>query len=52
VDAIRLFGLYTQEANAEAERLIKSPTNFFWGDGGFSRPLSNEAVLTLYSLTK
>lgn len=52
MDAIRLFGLFTQEANLEAERVIKAPTNFFYGDGSFSRMLSNEAVLTLYCMTK
>ena len=51
-DAIRLFGLFTQEANAEAERMIFKPTNFCDGQGNPSRQLKNEGVLTLYSLTK
>lgn len=51
-DTHRLIGIFTQEANAEAERLIKQPTNFCDGQGNFCREIKNEAVLTLYALTK
>ena len=51
-DTHRMIGIFTQEANAEAERLIKMPTNYADGQGLFSRPVANEAILTLYSLTK
>lgn len=51
-DTHRMIGLFTQEANAEAERLIAQPTNYADGQGLFSRPVANEAILTLYSLTK
>ena len=47
-----MIGLFTQEANAEAERLIAKPTNYADGQGLFSRPVANEAILTLFSLTK
>ena len=51
-DRIRLFGLFTQEANIRAAELIRSPTNICDGQGGPSRKVSNEAVLTLFSLTR
>ena len=51
-DTHRMVGLFTQEANAEAERLIAQPTNYCDGQGLFSRSVANEAMLTLYSLTK
>ena len=50
-DTVRLLGLFTQEANAEAERLIRQPTNFADGQGNFCRGVGNEAILSLYSLT-
>jgi hypothetical protein len=51
-DAMRLFGLFTQEANAEAERLIKAPTNFCDAQGLMGRTSENEAGIALYSLTR
>jgi hypothetical protein len=51
-DRIRLFGLFTQEANAEAAELIRKATNICDGRGAPSRLLKNEGVLTLYSMTK
>jgi hypothetical protein len=50
-DRIRILGLFTQEANAEAARLIRAPTNFVDGQGRPSRVVANEAILTLYSMT-
>jgi hypothetical protein len=50
-DRVRIFGLFTQEANAQAEDLIRRPTNFVDGQGRPSRNLKNEGILTLYSLT-
>lgn len=52
MDTHRVVGLFTQEANAEAARLIQQPTNYCDGQGQFSRKVTNEAVLTLFSLTK
>jgi hypothetical protein len=51
-DTHRVIGLFTQEANAEAEKLIAQPTNYCDGQGAFSRKVANEAILTLYALTK
>jgi hypothetical protein len=51
-DTHRVIGLFTQEANAEAEKLIAQPTNYCDGQGQFSRKVANEAILTLYALTK
>ena len=51
-DTHRVVGLFTQEANAEAERMIQKATNFCDGQGQYGRPLGNEAVLCLYALTK
>ena len=52
MDTHRMVGVFTQEANAEAARLIEKPTNYCDGQGNFGRPVANEAVLTLFSLTK
>jgi hypothetical protein len=51
-DTHRVVGIFTQEANAEAEHLIQQPTNYCDGQGNASRPVANEAILTLYALTK
>jgi hypothetical protein len=51
-DTHRIVGLFTQEANEEAERLIRRPTNFCDGQGYFGRPIGNEGILTLYSMTR
>mgnify|MGYP003593155294 CR=1 FL=1 len=51
-DTHRVIGIFTQEANKEAAALIKKPTNFCDGQGRFGRPLGNEGVLCMYSLTK
>jgi len=51
-DTIRAIGLFSQEANAEAARMISSPAYIVDGQGRFSRKTANEATLTLYSLTK
>ena len=47
-----MIGIFTQEANAEAARMIEKPTNYCDGQGNFGRPVGNEAILTLFSLTK
>ena len=48
-------GLFTKEANAEAEKLIWRKTNFFSADGSLSRGLtkiSKDCTIALYELTK
>ena len=52
MDTHRVIGIFTQEANAEAARMIEKPTNYCDGQGNFGRPVANEAILTLFSLTK
>ena len=52
MDTHRMVGVFTQEANAEAARLIEKPTNYCDGQGLFSRKVANEATLTLFALTK
>jgi DNA-directed RNA polymerase beta' subunit len=51
-DQMALLGLFTTEANLEAKALINSPTTFIRSDGTPARGLSNEAILSLYMLTK
>jgi len=45
-------GVFTQEANLEAERIINSPSNILNLIGQNNRPISMEAVQTIYDLTK
>ena len=47
-----LRAVWSPEANAEAERLILSKTNFLDIKGGLVRNISNEALASLYALTK
>ena len=51
-DRIRVFGLWSQEANQEAEQIIRSPKNFAESVGKATRKVKNEAVLSLFSLTR
>lgn len=50
-DTFRLIGLYTNDSNAEAERIQNAPMNYVDGTGGFMRGLSREAGLAIYMLT-
>jgi hypothetical protein len=50
-DRVRLLGVFTQEANQEAAMTIRKTTNFADGQGRPSRQATNEAILTLYSMT-
>ena len=48
-------GVFTQEANDEAEKLVWSKTNFLDAEGKPSRSLSGigkELVIGLYEITK
>ena len=51
-DTFRLIGLYTNDSNAEAERIQNAPMNYVDGTGGFMRGLTREAGLAIYMLTK
>lgn len=51
-DQVTVRGVFTQEANEECERLIKSPSNILTIRGDNIRTSSNEAVQALYAMTK
>jgi len=54
-DMLYLKGVFTKEANAEAEKLIEAKTNILGADGKPTRGLSKigkDAILSLYELTK
>lgn len=51
-DQVTIRGVFTQEANLEAERLIRAPKNILNITGKNIRKISNEGVQTLYNLTK
>ena len=52
MDQVTLRGVFTQEANIEAKKLIRSPSNILTIRGDNNRTISNEAVQALYGLTK
>jgi hypothetical protein len=52
LDTISLRGAWTQEANIEAERIINDPKYFLDINGVNDRIIRNEAIQTLYALTK
>ena len=54
-DMLYMRGVFTQEANDEAEKLVWSKTNFLDAEGKPSRSLSGigkELVIGLYEITK
>ena len=51
-DTISVRGVFTQEANIEAEKLIYSKKNLLDNSGKNIRSLGKEAILGLYCLTK
>ena len=51
-DQITVKGLYTQEANDEARRIMKSKSHILNASGNNMRTTSNEGLQTLYMLTK
>jgi hypothetical protein len=51
-DMVSIKGLYTQEANEEAEKLIHKKASLLDASGGASRTVNNEAVISLYTFTK
>lgn len=52
MDTFRLIGLFTQEANLEAEQFLKTATNFMDMKGKFIRGPARECGLAMYMLTK
>ena len=51
-DQITVKGLFTQEANEEARQIMKSKSHILNASGNNMRVSSNEAIQTLYMLTK
>ena len=51
-DQVSVRTVFTQEANLECERLMKNPTNYLSANGTNIRTTTNEAIQTLYCLTK
>jgi DNA-directed RNA polymerase beta' subunit len=50
-DTVSIRGVFTQEANAEAEELINSKNYLLNVSGGTSRTVKNEAIQAIYSMT-
>ena len=50
-DTVSLRGVFTQEANVEAEEIIASKNYLLNVSGGTAREMKNEAIQGLYSLT-
>ena len=48
---ISIKGIYSQEANEELDKLIKTPKTLLDGSGSAVRSASKESVLSLYSLS-
>lgn len=51
-DQVTVKGVFSQEANAECERIMKSPSNFLSIVGTNMRKTTNEGIQALYHLTK
>lgn len=49
---VTIRGVFTQEANAELDGLIRSKTNILNVSGSNIRSTENEALQTFYALTK
>jgi len=52
MDQLSIRGIYTQEANIEAEKKMKSINNFLNIMGENVRKIEEEGIQTLYQLTK
>jgi hypothetical protein len=51
-DTMRVIGLFSAEANLEAEKMLNSPLNYVDATGSFIRGIHREGALALYMLTK
>jgi len=51
-DQVSIIGLFTKEANDQADKHIKSISNLVRTDGSHVRNISNEAGLSLYMMSK
>lgn len=52
MDQVSVKPLYSAEANAEADQIIKAKSNFLAVTGKNTRSSSNEVIQTLYQMTK
>ena len=51
-DQVSAKGVFSQQANLEAEKIMKSKVNVIGLAGNGIRTTTNETVQTLYSMTK
>lgn len=51
-DTVSIRAVFTQEANAEADRLIKAKTMVLNQSGKNTRKIGNDGALAIYCLTK
>lgn len=51
-DQVTFKGVFSQEANEEAEKLMNSPANFLSIYGGNMRKTTNEGIQAIYQLTR
>ena len=52
MDTFRILGLFTKDANAEANDTAIKPTNYVDTNGDFIRGVAGEAALSIYMLTR
>ena len=51
-DQVTAKGIFSQEANEEAERIMKQKSNLITIDGGIIRSIGNEGMQTLFTMTR
>ena len=49
---MRIIGLFSEEANAEARKMVEAPLNYLDPTGKFTRGIHREGGLALYMLTR
>lgn len=52
MDTVSVRGVFTKEANDEAEKLINSKTMILDQSGKLTRKIGNEGILAIFSLCK
>ena len=52
LDTFRLIGLFSDEANREAERIMDAPMNFVDTSGSLIRNIDRESGISLYMMTR
>ena len=51
-DQVTTKGIFSQEANEEAEQKMMAKTNLITINGGIIRSIGNEAIQTLFTMTR